>query len=150
MRFSRFVLVCLLVAGLSSLTGATATAGSRVPTVRDVWFTTTVTVPGQKYGRNEPEQIWAKAEEFTRGKDSKAIMIVVFNDHGSHSISGRLVNHKGKASPFAWSVTPISGATTGWRATSWKWDVSKLAPGKHTVELTVDSQPAGTYAFEVK
>ena len=149
MRSRRFAVASVLVAVTLGYGGTTANSGSRVPTLRDVWFTTTVTMPGQRY-KQEPQHIWMRVEEFVRGKDEKVIMIVVFNDHGSHRISGRRISPGGRQSPFEWSVTPLSGYTSGWRATQWRWDVNKLSPGKHTVELTVDSAPAGRYSFEVK
>jgi hypothetical protein len=85
MRSRRFAVACVLVAGTVGYGGTTATSGSRVPTLRDVWFTTTVTMPGQRY-KQEPERIWTKVEEFVRGKDEK----VVFNDHRSHRIQNIL------------------------------------------------------------
>ena len=150
MRSGRFALGCLLIAVTCGYAETAATSGSRVPTLRDAWFTTTVTVPGQKYDRNQPEHIWAKVEEFVRGKDNKVIMVVVFNDQGSHTIKGRRINPQGKEELFHWSITPVTGGTTGWNKTSKSWEVSKLAPGKHVVELTVDSTPAGRYSFTVK
>jgi hypothetical protein len=149
MTFRRVVLGCLLVVA-SGYPWTSATSGSRVPTLRDAWFTTTVTMPGQRYRATEPERIWARVEQFVRGKDEKVIMIVVFNDPGSHHIGGHRVDPRGKEHPFEWSVTPLTGGTSGWRATSKTWEVDKLTPGQHTVELVVDSAPAGRYAFEVK
>jgi len=134
----------------SGLAGIPAIPDTRVPTVRDVWFTTTVTPGGQRYDRTQPEAIWTKVEQFTRGKDAKVIMVVIFNDHGSHRVSGTRVNPEGKKSSFELAVTSYSGATTGWRAVTKTWEVDKLARGKHGVELMVDSKPAGTYSFVVK
>jgi len=150
MRFRRLILGCCLAAAMAAYAGTSAVSDTRVATVRDVWFTTTVTPGGQQYGRTQPESIWGKVGEFTRGKDAKVTMLVIFNDLGSHQISGSRINPSGKANPFKMSVTPITGGTTGWRGVTKSWAVDTLARGKHTVELTVDSRPAGSYSFVIK
>ena len=150
MRFSRVVLGLCLAVMVAGYAGTSAVSDTRVTTVRDVWFTTTVTPGGQHYGRTQPESIWGKVEEFTRGKDAKVTMLVIFNDLGSHQISGNRINATGKSNPFKMSVTPITGGTTGWRSVTKSWAVDTLARGKHTVELTVDSRPSGSYSFVVK
>jgi len=149
-RFGRLVAGCLLVVTAAAYAGTPATSDTRVPTVRDVWFTTTTTPGGQQYGRTQPESIWGKVEAFTRGKDARVIMLIVFNDLGSHQVSGNRVNPSGKGNPFTMKVTPHSGGTTGWRSVTKSWTVDTLARGKHTVELTVDSKPAGSYSFVIK
>src|SRR5262244_2674693 len=99
MRTGRLVAGCLLVVTVAAYAGTSAISDTRVATVRDAWFTTTLTPGGQQYGRTQPESIWGKVEEFTRGKDAKVIMLVVFNDLGSHQVSGKRINPSGKGNP---------------------------------------------------
>jgi hypothetical protein len=142
-------LVLVLAALLAGVVPAGA-AENTSPVLRDAWFTRTESVPGQRYGRSQPENIWERTAVFEKGKDTKAILLIVLKDLNPHTISGVLTGPEGKPRPFKYSVTTLQGGQVQWRATSRAWDVGNLYTGKHTVELAIDDVPAGSYTFLVK
>jgi len=125
------------------------TASAQSPVMRDAWFTHTQTVPGQRYGREDPSQVWDRTTSFTQGKDPKVILIMILNDWGAHTIAGARQGPDGRRHTFDYSLETLGGGGR-WRGTSRFWDTDKLAPGKHVIELTIDGVKAGTYEFEVK
>src|SRR5262249_21639530 len=125
------------------------TASAQSPVMRDAWFTHTQTVPGQRYGREDPSKIWGRATSFTQGKDPKVVLIMIANDWGAQTIAGARQVPDGRRHPFDYSLETLGGGGR-WCATSLFWDTDKLAAGKHVIELPIDRVKAGPYEFEVK
>jgi hypothetical protein len=116
--------------------------------VRDVWFTTSETVSGRH--NTSPERRFERVETFSRETDKSVIMVIVFNDHGSHEVSAVRTGPDGKAQTHRASLAPNSGSVRGSRTHRHRWDTSKLKVGTHTVEVVVDDVLIGKYSFELK
>lgn len=141
------VALMALISGCAVQTGSLA--GGPLA-LKEVWFTHTQTVGGQLYPTSsEPQQIWERTDVFFLGKDAKVIMLVVFNDQRSHNIRGLRRDAQGGEYRFQFNTSPTMGRDRSWSVRSWQWNIYGLRLGKHTVDLTIDDVPAGSYSFEV-
>ncbi len=143
---------CLLLT--STIAGCATAAFEPTPAVRLVgaWFTNVQTVPGQAYTLARPEYVYPETKRFTRQRDSRVMMVIVFPDGDPHSLRAILKDSSAaQRRPVEWSVGPVARASAGgWRSATVWWSTERLSPGTYTVDLAIDSKDAGSYAFDLE
>lgn len=66
-------------------------------------------------------------------------------------IDGTIQHESDRPRPFSSRVAPASRHVPGsWYVHTRAWPIPSLAPGRYTVDVTVDGRAAGSYAFEVE
>jgi hypothetical protein len=164
------VLACLNLASCAS-----GPSVSQPASLRSVWFTDRDFPPGyQQYrsefpeqyygpGKSQPEKGFAFDPElgamvvttggfgpFEKASGRSVKMVLVMKDCDSHEFAIRRADPGGKETSGKWSVSSLLRERCSWRVTYRTWQVNSLAVGEHTVDLTVDGKPGGTYKFTVR
>jgi len=142
-----------LAGSLLVLLSSACTSVRPTPDVSDVYFTNAESGPGYQLHNpgSTPYQIRPPVRAFDRERDAKITIIVVFSTGSAHSLRAVLNAPNGDAPrPVSWSAPSRTQFGTWVTSSAW-WSVSRrMAPGRYTVELTIDEPPAGTYSFDLK
>lgn len=142
-----------LAGSLVVLLGSACTSVRPTPDVSDVYFTNAESGPNYQLRRagSTPYQVRPPATEFDRQRDAKITIVVVFSTGREHSLQAVLNAPDGAAPrPLTWSAPSRTQFGTWVTSSAW-WAVGpSMAPGRYTVDLTIDRAPAGTYAFDLK
>ena len=78
-------------------------------------------------------------------------VVLVFWGGNPHEIVARRKPPSAEETSLTWTARSLPRITeSAWRATYGTFRMDRLSVGEHTVELTVDGQPGGTYKFSIQ
>jgi hypothetical protein len=116
--------------------------------VRGVWFSA-ATPPSTANPDLPPETRWPPQQIFERGRDATVQLVIGLVGGEARRVEGTIQHDAGVPRQFTGHVA--SAARPGaMHVHTRAWPIESLAPGRYTVDLTVDFRVAGTYVFEVR
>lgn len=138
------VIVLAIVCATSTFVPALAAS------IRNVYFSNGEIVGSQLY--RSVGELPGPTKEFTKGRDNVARLFIIFGDLDAHKLGGELKAADGKVvsrlnrqwPSFTGSINP------SWRLLTHGFNIERMEPGEYQLELLIDDQSHGTYAFSLR
>ena len=137
--------IIVVLFGLSLMVGPQLAGAA---SIRNIYFSSGQTVPGQRYAREE--QLPGPTTTFTKGANPVARLFIVFGDVDAHSLRGELKASDGSVVRRFEQKVQAFNHVAQWRAVTHAFNLETLKPGEYALDLLIDGEPKGTHKFTLR